>query len=97
MLRPSQIRQMLKETPFVPLRVCLSDGRSVVIRHPDQAVVSESMLFVGVTKVERSKPSLSPRSSEEIAKDWVLVNLLHVATVEPVNGRVRPRPRKSKH
>ena len=96
MLRPSQLRKMLKVQPFVPIRVCLSDGRAVIIRHPDQAVVSESMLFVGVTKVERSKPSLSPRTSEEIAKDWVLVNLLHVATVEPVNRNVRSRARKSR-
>ncbi len=77
---------MFKEEPFEPIRLGLTDGRSVLIRHPDQVVLAERHLLVGLAKVERSRPMATPASGETIARDWLIVNLLHIATVEPVNG-----------
>ena len=93
-MRSTELRRLLKKEPFAPLRVCLSDARCVLIRHPDQAVVSERVLFVGVTKVEQSRPSMTPARSETIAKDWLMINLLQISTVEPINGNGRARQRR---
>ena len=75
-MRLTDIRNLLKKEPFEPICVGLSDGRSVLIRHPDQAVVSERHLYVGLAHVQRSKPLATPRSGETFAPDWLLVNLL---------------------
>jgi hypothetical protein len=82
-MRAADVRQFLQARPFEPIRVGLSDGRSVLIRHPDQAVVSNRYLFVGVTKIGRSEPMVTPESSDTVARDAFWVNLLHVVSVEP--------------
>ncbi|MCH7720230.1 MAG: hypothetical protein IH988_04470 [Planctomycetes bacterium] len=84
---------MLKAKPFEPIRVGLSDGRSVLIRHPDQAVVTERNLIVGLATIERSGPMATPRTGDAIARDWILINLLQITGVEPADGTAR-RPRR---
>jgi len=86
---------VLKAEPFRPVRLGLSDGRSVLIRHPDQVVVSERYLFVGLAKLERSRPLATPSTGEAIAKDGLFVNLLHVATIEP-SAKDGPRSTRRK-
>jgi hypothetical protein len=86
-MRPAELRNVLRAEPFTPVQIGLSDGRCVIVRHPDQAVVSERVLFVGLAKLERSKPLATPRTSDAIAKDWLMVNLLQVTSIEPANGK----------
>ena len=88
---------MLKKQPFEPILLALTDGRSVLIRHPDQATVSERVMFVGLAKIRRTGPLATPRSGEEIAKDWLLIDLLHIATIEPANGAGNGRARRKRH
>ena len=85
-MRPEDIRQFLKRQPFEPIRVGLSDGRYVLIRHPDQAVVSDRYLLVGLARVGRSEPMATPDSGEEIAYSAFWFNLLHVVSVEPAEA-----------
>lgn len=82
----ADLKKLLKGEPFSPIQIGLSDGRSVLIRHPDQAVVAARHLLIGLATIERSGPMQTPSSSEAIAKDWLIVNLLHIATIEPANG-----------
>ena len=96
-MRPTELRKLLKTEPFEPIRLGLSDGRAVTIRHPDQAVVAERHLLVGLATIERSGPLATPRSGQAIARDWLIVNLLHIATVEPADGsspRSKRKPRR---
>ena len=97
MMRPEEFRKLLRARPFEPLRIGLSDGRSVLVRHPDQVVVAERHLLVGLAKLERSRPLATPRNGDAIAKDWLIINLLQITAIEPesgVNGRPRTkRPR----
>lgn len=86
MIRSDEIRRILRKQPFEPIQLALTDGRSVLIRHPDQATVSERVMFVGLAKIKRTGPLATPRSGDEIAKDWLLIDLLHIATIEPTNG-----------
>lgn len=75
---------LLKAVPFAPIRVALTDGRCIIIRHPDQAVVTGRRLFVGRTRIGRSPPPTLPATGEDFAPDWVLVDLLHIVSAEPV-------------
>lgn len=84
----------MKRRPFTPIQIGLTDGRSVLVRHPDQAVVTHRSLFVGLAGLSRSKPLATPGDADTIARDWLLVDLLHVASVEPVNGSPARRRRK---
>ena len=85
-MRASDVRQFLRREPFEPIRVGLSDGRSVLIRHPDQAVVSERYLFVGLTTIGMSAPLVTPESGDEIARDGFWVNLFQIVSVEPADA-----------
>jgi len=93
-MRANELREMLKTEPFQPIKLGLSDGRAVTIRHPDQVLVTDRSAFVGVARIERSKPMASPASGDTIAKEWVLVNLLHVIAVEPQEGNGSKSPKR---
>lgn len=89
MMRPEEFRKLLRTEPFEPLRIGLSDGRTVLVRHPDQVVVAERHLLVGLAKVERCKPLATPRNGEAIARDWLIINLLQITAIEPDDGLAR--------
>ncbi len=94
-VRASDIKRFLKAEPFEPISLALSDGRSVLIRHPDQVVVSERYIYVGLARLERSKPLATPKSSDTIAPDFLWLNLLHITTVEPAD-RGNPKPKRKR-
>lgn len=87
----ADIKKLLKAEPFEPIRLALSDGRSVLVRHPDQAVVAERHILIGLATVDQRRNLATPRSGDTIALDWLIVNLLHITTIEPANGVGRRR------
>ena len=95
-MRANDVKKMLKAEPFQPVRLGLSDGRSVVIRHPDQVVVAERHVLIGLARLEISPPLATPESGDTIARDWLVVNLFHISTIEPAeaNGASRQRRRR---
>jgi hypothetical protein len=60
----------------VPLRLHLSDGRTVDILNPDVAVISNLSIYVFKVR----------RQGEHWADDTQLVSLRHVVSVEQVNS-----------
>jgi hypothetical protein len=97
MMRSDELRKPLRAEPFEPLRIGLNDGRSVLVRHPDQVVVAERHLLVGLAKLERSRPLATPSHRDTIAKDWLIINLLAITAVEPDrsgNGQGRAKRRR---
>jgi hypothetical protein len=82
-MRADDLRTLLKATPFVPIRVGLSDGRYVLIRHPDQATVTDRLLFVGVARIARSEPLITPDTDDEIAREAFWTDMMHIVSVEP--------------
>jgi hypothetical protein len=98
-MRSNDIKKILKAEPFVPIRLGLSDGRSVIIRHPDQAVVTDRKMFMGLAKVTRSTGLRTPASGDTFAKDWMFIDLLHIVSIEPdegSNGNGQKRKRSGK-
>lgn len=94
MLRPDEIRRILRADQFVPLRIGLADGRCVLIRHPDQVFVAERHLLIGLATLETSEPLLTPTTGDRVVKDWMIVNRVQITGIEPEekrNGRPKTR------
>jgi hypothetical protein len=82
-MRADEMRALLDRRPFEPIRLHISSGQTVDIKHPEMAFVTRSLIVVGVT-------AKNPR----VADYAVHYNLLHVVKIEPLNGarrRVRRR------
>jgi hypothetical protein len=90
MMRTDDIRKLLRVDQFVPLRIGLSDGRSVLVRHPDQVFVADRHLLIGLAKLERSRSLATSANGDRIVKDWMIINLVRIAGIEPeerMNGK----------
>ncbi len=48
MFRAEDIKDRLREQPFVPLRIFTSSGQSYDVTHPDLVLVGRNYLYVGV-------------------------------------------------
>lgn len=77
-MRAAEMRQILDRRPFEPIRIHISSGQYVDVRHPEMALVSRSLIAVGV------KPA------NGVAEHMVWYNLLHVVKIEPLNGKRSP-------
>ncbi len=85
-MRADEMRELLDRRPFVPIRLHVSSGQNVDIKHPEMAIVTRSLVFVGVSD-----------SDERVADYGVFYNLLHVVKIEPLNdtkAKRRKTPRK---
>ncbi len=71
-----ELVELLEERPFQPLRLYLSDGRSRDIRHPKMAIVSDSLVAIGVPRDDASK----------IASKITYCALSHVVEAEPIGA-----------
>jgi hypothetical protein len=71
-MRPEEFRAFLREQPFRPIRVTLTDGRTYDIRHPELALVARGIIVVGIPGKDES----------EFPDHTVTLSLLHVMQVE---------------
>ena len=75
-MRADELRKLLDRRPFEPIRLHLSSGQTVDIKHPEMAFVTHSLVVVGVTESDDAG----------VADYAVHYNLLHVVKIEPLNG-----------
>ena len=85
-MRAEELRRLLDRRPFDPVRLHISSGQTVDIKHPELAFVTRSLVVVGVTESD----------DERVADYAVHYNLLHVVKIEPLNAGKRPTGRKTK-
>ncbi|HVT30896.1 MAG TPA: hypothetical protein VHE81_23015 [Lacipirellulaceae bacterium] len=71
-MTPENLESVLK--PFVPVRIHMSNGRTHEIGHPDDAIVGDEVVAIGV----REKGSERPRIR--------LLSLININEVEPVTS-----------
>ncbi len=76
-MRPEDILEILRSTPFEPFRVYLTDGAVYEIRHPDMAIVQRSKVTVAVPG--RAGP-------DGPAERTVNCALIHITRTELLNG-----------
>jgi len=54
-MKAEDLVEILEERPFVPLRLCLSNGCSHEIRHPEMVIVSPDVVVIGMRGDNGSK------------------------------------------
>ena len=74
-MRPDAILNHLRREPFRPIRICLSDGSSYEVRHPEMALVTRREVVIALPSGEGGVPERS-----------AFCDPLHVTWVEPVDG-----------
>ncbi len=77
-MRPEDILEILRSTPFEPFRVYLTDGAVYEIRHPDMAIVQRSKVIVAVP---------GPAEPDGPAERTVNCALIHITRTELLNGK----------
>jgi hypothetical protein len=71
-MRPEDIRELRDAQPFVPFRICLTDGKSYDVPHCDFLMISRAVIDVGI----------SHQSEPGIYDQIVRVSPLHIVRVE---------------
>jgi hypothetical protein len=69
--------ELLEERPFAPLRLRLDDGRSYDIRHPEKAIVTPTIVAIG----------LSQSNGSRLAERVPHCSIAHIVEVEPVENK----------
>jgi len=86
-MRAEDVLQILKNQPFEPFVIHMSDGSSYEVRHPDLALVEKSKVVLGV---------LGKRGREGPLDRTVFCSLLHITRIEPLNGETVSRRHRRK-
>ena len=81
-MRPDDLLELLRQQPFEPFRLYMSDGSNYEIWHPDLAIVQRSKITVGVPGSD------GPNGPAERTVNCALV---HITRTESINGATRKR------
>jgi len=83
-MRLTDIDDYLRQRPFVPFLLRMSDGVAYEVRHPEMVILSRTVVAVGVHRT-------SARFPERI----ILCDPIHIIRLEPLDGRAKGRrPRR---
>jgi hypothetical protein len=63
----------VREQPFVPFRVVISEGASYEVRHPDQIMVRRDSAVIGL-----------PSDEDGLVDATVMVDLIYVISLDPI-------------
>jgi len=74
-MRSDDVRHLLWQQPFEPIRIIMLDGTSYDIRDPDLVLLERSVLKIGFPASKMAVP-LTHRE--------VVVSLLHITRIEPI-------------
>jgi len=69
----AELQRWLRDRPFEPFRIVMSDGGVLDVFHPDQIVVLKTLAYVGRCATAR-----------EVAERDITISLLHVVRLEPL-------------
>lgn len=72
LMRPEDIRELRDAQPFVPFRVCLTDGKAYEVPHRDFVMVAKTVIDIGIASDPSSK----------IYDQIVRVSPLHIVRIE---------------
>ncbi len=75
-MMPQELRDTLRQQPFEPFRLVMSDGVGFEVRHPDLLWVGQWSAMVGLTG----------QPGQTFYKRAVRVDLSHVIRLEPIEA-----------
>ena len=86
MIGRTEVLEILEKQPFEPFRICMTDGRTYDVKHPDLCIPSRRTVYVGVP---------DPRLRRTVVR-MDQCAYAHIVRFEPINGTRRRLPRKGK-
>ena len=87
MIRREDVIENLDKRPFEPFRICMTDGRTYDVRHPDLCVPSRSTVYVGVP---------DPKARRTVVR-MDQCAYAHIVRFEPINGSTKRRATKKRN
>jgi hypothetical protein len=88
-------QEVLRKRPFKPVEVGLTDGRSILVRHPDQAMITRRTVIFGLTHVKNGRKRLVTSDNDDrVVEDWLMIDLLHIVSAERISEAPSKRPRR---
>ena len=78
-MAPQDLRDALRQQPFEPFRLVMTDGKSFDIHHPDLLLVGMQAAVVGLT----GEPG------QTFFERTMKVDLWHVIRIEPIEAPTR--------
>ncbi len=83
----NQLKELARRQPIEPLEIALTDGPTVLVHRPDQVIIKGCRSIFRLAQIKRTRQQVAiPKDGDAIAKDWMLADLVHVVSVEPVDG-----------
>jgi hypothetical protein len=79
-MAPEELRDALRQQPFEPFRLVMTDGNGFEIRHPDLLMVGKRTAVVGLTG----------QPGQSFYERTIKVDLLHVIRIEPLEASPAP-------
>jgi hypothetical protein len=79
-MTPEELRDELRQQPFQPFRLVMSDGEGYDIRHPDLLWIGKRTAYVGLTG----------QPGQTFFERAVKVDLLHVIRIVPLDAATTP-------
>jgi len=83
-MRVEDLKKVLDRRPFEPLRIHISSGDHLDVRHPEMVILSRSMIFIAIKFVRG------------IVHDFAWYSLIHVVKVEPLRNARRVGHRRQR-
>ena len=84
-MRPSEILTQLRQQPFVPIRVFMSDGASYDVRHPEMMLVSQSVVAIGMNP-----------GQDDLPERLAYCDPIHVVRIEPIDEKKSNNRKRSR-
>jgi hypothetical protein len=72
----TDLLKRLKQKPFAPFRLIVSEGAAYDIRHPEQVMLARDSAVIG----------LRGEQEQEFFESTVLVDLFHIIRLEPLEA-----------
>ena len=69
----NDLAKRIRQRPFVPFRLVLTESTAYEIRHPEQIMLARDSVVIGV-----------PGATEDFFETTVLVDLFHIVRLEPM-------------
>jgi hypothetical protein len=80
-MAPEELLTALRERPFQPFRISLTDGRTLDVRHPEMVLPGRRSAVIGLPASGETEPLYDHR---------VTVDLIHIVSLEPIQAPTKP-------
>jgi hypothetical protein len=74
-MAPEELLTVLRERPFRPFRIALTNGQTLEVHHPEMVLPGKRTAVVGIPASGESQPLYDHR---------ITLDLLHIVSLEPL-------------